>query len=1235
MSILSWNCRGLGNPQTVRVLHQLVKEKNPSFVFLMETFCSKSYMEKIRCRLGFESLFVVDPVGRSGGLALFWRNSTGLKIYNYSRYHIQAIVKNNEGRDFWKLMGFYGHPNRARRGESWLLLKLLKSGPCLPWCCFGDFNEILEQSEKDGMGPRRDSQMAGFRNTLEECGLSDLGFKGARFTWRNHHSDHSFVQERLDRALGDEEWCQLFPNVSVSVLEALCSDHNPILICLKKHQEHSKFFDRGFKLEAAWTRDADYQGLVQSVWEQNNLEGDSISGVQAKLASCQKELGRWSRSKFGKSYDLLRRKKDQLRAIQGRANGNSVQEIKALQMEINEILEREDLRCKQRTKQHWYRFGDRNTKFFHSWANQRRKINTIRSISDTEGRVWRRKEEVSRTFIEFYTQLFNSQTPSGIVDCLSVTDSRVSDDMNHKLLRPFTGDEVRCALFQMHPFKSPGPDGFSARFFQQSWGVVGSDVTRVVLNVLNGGLIEGGINSTYICPVPKINSPSKVSDFRPISLCDVIYKIISKVLANRLKQVLPFIISSEQSAFIPGRLITDNILIAFEAFHTMDTRLKGKEGFMALKLDMSKAYDRLEWDFVEGVFRKLGFGDRYEEASGQQINLEKTAVFFSGNTKVAVRDSIIQGTGYSCTSQYERYLGLPALIGRSRIATFNVIKDRIWKRMNGWKEKFLSHAGKEILIKSVIQAMPTYTMSVFRLPKTLCRDINSMLGRFWWGNKENGSKMAWMAWSGLGRKKLDGGLGYRDLVNFNTALLAKQGWRFIKHPETLVSTIFREKYFPSRDFLGSSLGSRPSYVWRSICGAKSVLSEGLMWRVGDGLSIKIFEDKWIPSTQTHKIQAHLQSLNPEARVCELIDSELNWWNIPLLEHIFPVEVVEQICNIPISPRYMRDRLVWAGTNNGHFSVRSAYNLETERLARNQGCTSSFSSSRDLWKLLWQLKIPRSVQLFLWRLCNDILPTKEKLWKRRIVENPLCPFCGIEVESSIHAVWLCDAAKIVWSECSPRIHKCVSDVSDFLTLFGILEGRLEREEIEFFAMVAQRIWFRRNRFVFDGILTHPSILLKSTKESIEEFRKALDSIDQKWMGVGIVSRDSNGQVIASKCSYHRYVSNSLVAEAFGAKLCVEFGILLGMKSVVLEGDAVGVVNALNRNVANEGIVSNLIAETCLQLENFDRWTIKHVRREGNKIAHSLAKLAISQLQNRVWLGFYPSVLSDLVISEMYS
>jgi exonuclease III len=145
MILLSWNIRGLGNLRIVSSFHQLVKEKKPSLVFLMETCCSKKHVESLRVQLGYVGVFVVDPVGRSGGLALFWKDSLKVEIFNYSRHHINAIVQEGEDDFRWKLTGFYGQPDTARREESWTLLRHLKSIQPTHWLCVGDFNEILEQ----------------------------------------------------------------------------------------------------------------------------------------------------------------------------------------------------------------------------------------------------------------------------------------------------------------------------------------------------------------------------------------------------------------------------------------------------------------------------------------------------------------------------------------------------------------------------------------------------------------------------------------------------------------------------------------------------------------------------------------------------------------------------------------------------------------------------------------------------------------------------------------------------------------------------------------------------------------------------------------------------------------------------------------------------------------------------------------------------------------------------------
>ena len=166
--------------------------------------------------------------------------------------------------------------------------------------------------------------------------------------------------------------------------------------------------------------------------------------------------------------------------------------------------------------------------------------------------------------------------------------------MQQTLSKDFSADEVKAAVFQMRPTKAPGLDGMNALFYQKFQHIVGDNVMFAVLEFLNTGYMLPNLNHTYIVLIPKIKNPIKVSNYRPISFCNVIYKIIAKVLANKLKQVLPHIISPTQSTFVPGRLITDNVLVAYEAFHTMHGRKKGKTGTLAMKLDISKAYDRVE-----------------------------------------------------------------------------------------------------------------------------------------------------------------------------------------------------------------------------------------------------------------------------------------------------------------------------------------------------------------------------------------------------------------------------------------------------------------------------------------------------------------------------------------------------------------------------------------------------------------------------------------------------------------
>lgn len=183
--------------------------------------------------------------------------------------------------------------------------------------------------------------------------------------------------------------------------------------------------------------------------------------------------------------------------------------------------------------------------------------------------------------------------------------------MNKHLSSVPTDAEVKNALFSIHPYKAPGPDGFSACFFHSNWEAVGSVVTKEVQSFFRTGILPDSINETHVRLIPKIQAPKLVSDYRPIALCNVVYKLISKIITIRLKPILNGLISENQSAFVPGRAISDNVLITHEILHYLKNSKAVKHCTMAVKTDMSKAYDRLEWEFIRLVLARMGFCESF------------------------------------------------------------------------------------------------------------------------------------------------------------------------------------------------------------------------------------------------------------------------------------------------------------------------------------------------------------------------------------------------------------------------------------------------------------------------------------------------------------------------------------------------------------------------------------------------------------------------------------------------
>lgn len=225
----------------------------------------------------------------------------------------------------------------------------------------------------------------------------------------------------------------------------------------------------------------------------------------------------------------------------------------------------------------------------------------------------------------YFISIFSEENQSNR-QCLQYGHFPPLPDSDWNILNaPINMDEVRNALFDMAPCKAPGPDGFNACFFQKTWNIVGMCLFKFVKNFFETGRFPEGCNDTLISLIPKVPNPESVKQLRPIGLCNVIYKLTTKVMANRLRAASSKLIGMHQASFVPGRLISDNILVYQEVLHSMKSK-KGSTCWMVVKVDLEKAYDRLSWNFIDDTLKDIGFNHKWRSNVRECISSSRLAV---------------------------------------------------------------------------------------------------------------------------------------------------------------------------------------------------------------------------------------------------------------------------------------------------------------------------------------------------------------------------------------------------------------------------------------------------------------------------------------------------------------------------------------------------------------------------------------------------------------------------------
>ncbi|GJV92190.1 RNA-directed DNA polymerase, eukaryota, reverse transcriptase zinc-binding domain protein [Tanacetum coccineum] len=636
-----------------------------------------------------------------------------------------------------------------------------------------------------------------------------------------------------------------------------------------------------------------------------------------------------------------------------------------------------------KAKIEWLRDGDRNTSFFHKIIKGRKYKGRIMSVCNVKGDRFENEKVAEQFVMHFQEFLGKKDLVTEFPTDLMMFPNKLSSDEAFCLSRDVNEVEVKNDMFDINDAKAPGPDGYTTRFYKSAWSVIGKDVCKAVQEFFIKGKLLGEVNATLISLVPKMQNPNKVFDFRPIACCNVIYKCISKIVTNRIKGVLGKLVNKSQSAFIAGRQITDNILLAQELFKGYNRKQKIKR--VAFKIDLQKAYDTIDWSFLKIVLEQFGFPERMVNWIMVCVSTTKFSININGEREGYFSD----GRGLRQGDPMSPYLFTLIMEVFSLILERNIDRNNEFKYHHGCKNLKITHLcfADDLLvfchggggiksvstIKEALEEFSNY--SGLKANMITCEnviyDINKLLKGFLWCQGELTKGKAKVSWDSICKPKELGGLGIKDLKLWNEVLLVKQLWNVISKKNTLWVKWVISKNLKGKNIWEANAKVNSSVGWKEILKLRDKIRKHVLWKIRYGNSVNAWYDNWNTAGPLNEIvtfrEIYEAGMNIDYTVAQLtMSGEGKWPNgwqdeYPILK----------MYKIPRLQEGKKDEIVWVD----NFGKKGC--LEQDSI---EHLFFSCNFSKEVWK---EMQRTLNVNLaFTWRnivdeLCR--LPNNKNIW----------------------------------------------------------------------------------------------------------------------------------------------------------------------------------------------------------------------------------------------------------------